>query len=102
MFDDLTWSAILEQWPWFGGAAAVLVIAVGMLIAVKPKSNAPKTTYTVADGKDWRLTGWIDFADSQPATGLVLEVEETRLPLAQVAPSTTKFVGEGERFLTQR
>jgi hypothetical protein len=82
MFDDLTWSAILEQWPWFGGAAAVLVIAVGMLIAVKPKSNAPKTTYTVADGKDWRLTGWIDFADSQPATGLVLEVEETQTSIS--------------------
>jgi hypothetical protein len=44
MFDDLTWGAILEQWPWFGGAAVVLIIAVGVLIAVKPKSNAPKTT----------------------------------------------------------
>jgi hypothetical protein len=97
MFDGLTWGAILEQWP-FGAAAAVLVIAVGMLIAVKPKSNAPsKTTYTVADGKDWRLTGRIDFADSQPVAGLVLEVEET-----QVASSTTKCVGEGERFLKQR
>jgi hypothetical protein len=67
MFDDLTWGTILEQWPWFGGAAAVLVIAVAMLIAVKPKSNVPsKTTDTVADRKDWRLTGRIDFADSQP------------------------------------
>jgi hypothetical protein len=83
MFDDLTWGAILEQWPWFGGAAAVLVIAVGMLIAVKPKSNAPsKTTYTVADGKDWRLTGRIDFADSQPVAGLVLEVEETQTSIS--------------------
>jgi hypothetical protein len=82
MFDDLTWGAILEQWPWFGGAAVVLIIAVGMLIAVKPKSNAPKTTYAVADGKDWRLTGWIDFADSQPAGGLVLEVEETQTSIS--------------------
>ena len=41
MFDGLTWGAILEQWP-FGAAAAVLVIAVGMLIAVRPKSNAPQ------------------------------------------------------------
>jgi hypothetical protein len=81
MFDGLTWGAILEQWP-FGAAAAVLVIAVGMLIAVKPKSNAPKTTYTVADGKDWRLTGWIDFADSPPNTGLVLEVEETQTSIS--------------------
>jgi hypothetical protein len=83
MFDDLTWGAILEQWPWFGGAAAVLVIAVGMLIAVKPKSNAPsKTTDTVADRKDWRLTGRIDFADSQPVAGLVLEVEETQTSIS--------------------
>ena len=83
MFDDLTWGTILEQWPWFGGAAAVLVIAVGMLIAVKPKSNAPsKTTYTVADGKDWRLTGWVDFADSGPVTGLVLQVEETQTSIS--------------------
>ena len=81
MFDGLTWGAILEQWP-FGGAAAVLVIAVGMLIAVKPKSNAPKTTYTVADRKDWRLTGRIDFADSQPVAGLVLEVEETQTSIS--------------------
>jgi hypothetical protein len=81
MFDGLRWGAILEQWP-FGAAAAVLVIAVGMLIAVKPKSNAPKTTYTVADGKDWRLTGWIDFADSQPFTGLVLQVEETQTSIS--------------------
>ena len=82
MFDGLTWGAILEQWP-FGGAAAVLVIAVGMLIAVKPKSSAPsKTTDTVADGKDWRLTGWIDFADSQPVAGLVLEVEETQTSIS--------------------
>ena len=69
MFDGLTWGAILEQWP-FGGAAAVLVIAVGMLIAVKPKSKAPsKTTDTVADRKDWRLTGRIDFADFSASRG---------------------------------
>jgi hypothetical protein len=82
MFDGLTWGAILEQWP-FGGAAAVLVIAVGMLIAVKPKYKAPyKTTDTVADTKDWRLTGRIDFADSQPVAGLVLEVEETQTSIS--------------------
>jgi hypothetical protein len=82
MFDGQTWGAILEQWP-FGAAAAVLVIAVGMLIAVKPKSKAPsKTTDTVADTKDWRLTGRIDFADSQPVAGLVLEVEETQTSIS--------------------
>ena len=57
--------------------------AVGMLIAVKPKSKAPsKTTDTVADRKDWRLTGRIDFADSQPVAGLVLEVEETQTSIS--------------------
>ena len=85
MFDGLTWSANLEQWQWFGGAAAVFVIAAGMLIAVKPKSSAPsKTTDTVAVRKDWTPTGRIDFADSQPVAGLVLEVEETR---TSVSPS---------------
>ena len=83
MIDGLTWDEILQAWPWFGAAVGVFVVAVGMLIAVKPKSNAPsKTTYTVADGKDWRLTGWIDFADSQPVAGLVLEVEETQTSIS--------------------
>jgi hypothetical protein len=88
MIDDLTWDAILQTWPWFGAAAGIFVVAVGMLIAVKPRSNAPsKTTDTVADRKDWRLTGRIDFADSQPVAGLVLEVEETQ---TSISPSGVK------------
>jgi hypothetical protein len=91
MFDGLTWSANLEQWQWFGGAAAVFVIAAGMLIAVKPKSSAPsKTTDTVAVRKDWTPTGRIDFADSQPAAGLVLEVEETQ---TSISPSGVEHHG---------
>ena len=95
MFDGLTWGAILEQWP-FGAAAAVLVIAVGMLIAVRPKSNAPKTTYTVADGKDWRLTGWNRVCRSSASHGACARSGGIQTPLAQLAPSTTKFVGEGD------
>jgi hypothetical protein len=79
MFDGLTWSANLEQWQWFGGAAAVFVIAGGMLIAVKPKFSPPsKTTDAVAVRKDWTPTGKIDFADTQPVAGFVLQAEETR------------------------
>jgi hypothetical protein len=79
MFDGPTWGANLEQWPWFGGAAAVFLVAVGMLIAVKPKSKGPsKTNDTSSVRKDWTSTGRIDFADCQPVAGLVLQVEETR------------------------
>ena len=85
MFDGLTWNTTLEQWPWFGGAALIFVIAVGTFVAVRPKSSAAsKTTDTVAVRKDWTPTGRIDFVDSQPVTGLVLQVEETR---TSVSPS---------------
>ena len=39
MGDSLTWSAILQQWPWFAAAAAVLVIVVGGLFLLRPKSK---------------------------------------------------------------
>ena len=103
MFDGLTWSANLEQWQWFGGAAAVFVIAAGMLIAVKPKSSAPsKTTDTVAVRKDWTPTGRIDFADFSQSRGLCSKWRRLGLPLAHLASSTTKLVGEEEPFLRQR
>jgi hypothetical protein len=35
----MTWEAIFEQWPWFAAAAAVLVIVVGLLVLLKPKSK---------------------------------------------------------------
>jgi hypothetical protein len=37
MFDDLTWDAMLQAWPWFGAAAVVFIVAVGSFIALKPK-----------------------------------------------------------------
>ena len=83
MFDDLTWDAILQAWPWFGAAAVVFIVAVGMFIALKPKlKRHPETTSTVSDKKDWTLTGRIDFADSQAVGELVLEVEETRISMS--------------------
>ena len=83
MFDDLTWDAILQAWPWFGAAAVVFIVAVGMFIALKPKlKRHPETTSTVSDKKDWTLTGRIDFADSQAVGELVLEVEETRISIS--------------------
>jgi hypothetical protein len=77
MFNNLTWDAILQQWPWFGSAAAVFVIAVGLLIALKPKSNQQGET-AAEDEIGWMLTGRIDFADPRAVGQLVLEVEETR------------------------
>ena len=35
----MTWDAILEQWPWFGAAAGVLIVVVGLLVLLKPKSK---------------------------------------------------------------
>ena len=83
MFDDLTWDAILQAWPWFGAAAVVFVVAVGLFIAFKPKlKRRPEKTSTVSDKKDWTPTGRIDFADSQAVGELVLEVEETRISIS--------------------
>jgi hypothetical protein len=78
MFDNLTWYAILQAWPWFAAAAVVFIIAVGLHIALKPKRQ-PETVAHAADRTEWTLTGRIDFADSQPAGAYVLEVEETRI-----------------------
>jgi hypothetical protein len=80
MFDDLTWDAILQAWPWFGAAAVVFVVAVGLLIAFKRKSERQlDKTKTITDKREWTLTGGIDFADTEPVGALVLEVEETRI-----------------------
>jgi hypothetical protein len=76
----MTWDGILEQWPWFGAAAGVLVVVVGLLILLKPKSKRqPKTTSSAADNKGWILTGRIDLVDSHSVGELVLQVEETRI-----------------------
>ena len=76
----MTWEAIFEQWPWFAAAAGVLVIVVGLLILLKPKSKRQRnTTSSAADGKEWVLTGRIDFIDPHSAGELVLQVEETRI-----------------------
>jgi hypothetical protein len=76
----MTWEAIFEQWPWFATAAGVLVIVVGVLVLLKPKSKRhPNTTGSAADNKEWVLTGRIDFVDPHSIGELVLQVEETRI-----------------------
>jgi hypothetical protein len=68
------------QWPWFAGAAAVLVVVIGLLILLRPKSKRqPTTAGSAADSKEWVLTGRIDFVDPHAAGELVLQVEETRI-----------------------
>ena len=80
MFDDLTWDAILQAWPWFGAAAVVFVIAVGSYIALRPKpKRQPETAADAADNIEWTLTRRIDLADPQLAGAFVLEVEESRI-----------------------
>jgi hypothetical protein len=69
-----------EQWPWFAGAAAVLVVVIGLLILLRPKSKRqPTTAGSAADNKEWVLTGRIDFVDPHATGELVLQVEETRI-----------------------
>ena len=75
-----TWDSILQAWPWFGAAAVVFVVAVGLFIVLKPR---PKRRAEKAEGADkigWMLTGRIDLADPQSVGAFVLEVEETLRP----------------------
>jgi hypothetical protein len=58
MFDDLTWDVILQAWLWFGAAAVVFVLAVGLCIVLKPTSK--RQAEKAAEG--WKITG-IDFTD---------------------------------------
>jgi hypothetical protein len=80
MFDGLTWDAILRAWPWFGAAAAVFVVAVGLFLALKPKpKRLPETAADAADKMEWTLTRRIDLADPELIGAFVLEVEESRI-----------------------
>jgi hypothetical protein len=82
MFDNLTWDAILQAWPWFAAAAAVFVVAVGLFIALRPKpKRQPETAADDADQTEWTLTRRIDLADPQSVGAFVLEVEESRISL---------------------
>ena len=83
MFENLTWDAILQAWPWFGAAAVVFVVALGLFMVLKPRSK--RQAEKAADGADkmgWMLTGRIDLADTQSVGALVLEVEETRISIS--------------------
>jgi len=77
---SMNWEAIFEQWPWFAAAAGVLIVVIGLLILLRPKSKRKaNTTGSNADSKEWVLTGRIDFVDPHSAGELVLQVEETRI-----------------------
>jgi hypothetical protein len=76
----MTWEAIFEQWPLFAAAAVVLVIVIGLLVWLKPKSKRQlKATGSTADNKGWVLTGRIDFVDPHSNGEFVLQVEETQI-----------------------
>jgi hypothetical protein len=98
MFDNLTWYAILQAWPWFAAAAVVFIIAVGLHIALKPKRQ-PETVAHAADRTEWTLTGRIDFADCHQSERMCSKWRRPGFPLAQVASNTAHFVGDGQRYL---
>jgi hypothetical protein len=76
----MTWEAIFEQWPLFAAAAVVLVIVIGLLFWLKPKSKRQlKATGRTADSNGWALTGRIDFVDPHSIGEFVLQVEETQI-----------------------
>ena len=76
----MTSEAIFEQWPLFAAAAVVLVIVIGLLVRLKPKSKRQlKATGRTADNKGWVLTGRIDFVDPHSNGDLLLQVEETQI-----------------------
>jgi hypothetical protein len=53
----ITWEAILEQWPWFGAAAAVLVVVIGLLMLLKEKPKRQSNAIgSAADNREWVLT----------------------------------------------
>jgi hypothetical protein len=75
----MTWDAIFEQWPWFAAAAGVLVVVIGLLVLLRPRSKRQLvTSNSVADNKGWILTGRIDFVDPHSVGELVLQAEETQ------------------------
>ena len=76
----ITWEAISEQWPWFAAAAGVLVVVIGLLVLLRPRSKRQLvTSNSVADKKGWILTGRIDFVDPHSNGDLLLQVEETQI-----------------------
>ena len=72
-----------QAWPWFGSAAGVFVVAVGLFVALKPKPKRfLETAADAADKMGWTRTGRIDLADPQSVGALVLEVEETQISMS--------------------
>src|SRR5437763_1759753 len=83
MFDELTWDALLQAWPWFAASATIFVVAVGLYIALKPKpKRQPDAAADAADSMKWTLTRRIDLTDPQLAGAFVLQVEESRISLS--------------------
>jgi hypothetical protein len=80
MFDDLTWDAILQAWPWFAAAATVFIVAAGLFVALKPKpQRRPEKAADAGDNMEWTLTRRIDLAGPELVGAFVLEVEESRI-----------------------
>jgi hypothetical protein len=81
MLDVPTWYALSQQWPWFAGAAGVLLVAVGLFISLKPNSKRQCEPAATDPESGWTLTGRIDFADGRSVGELVLQTEESRSTL---------------------
>ena len=68
---------ITNQWLWFG-AAAVLVVLIGVFEAYKFYKSKPYDA--IQDQQDgWTPTGRIDFSDPQSIGNFILQAEDTRI-----------------------
>jgi hypothetical protein len=79
MFESLTWNALLQQWPWFAAAGAVLVAAIGYLVVTRPRSPRLVDSNAAVDRMGWAATGRIDFTDFNQLGKFVLQAEEMRI-----------------------
>jgi hypothetical protein len=102
MFDGLAWNAIFQQWPWFAAAAGVFLVAVGLLLATKPRSKGQaEITDAAADKIEWAPTGRLTFLTVTQTEDLCCKWKRRGVPSLRLALSTVKFVGEAQQYPTQ-
>jgi hypothetical protein len=82
----------------FAEAVAVFVVAVAILISLKPNDKRqPQTAGIGPDNTEWILTERSDFADNRAVGGLCPKWRKVGAPLARQPLNIVKFVGETQQ-----